>query len=77
MLATKLTSKYQATVPREVRKVLDLKQGDRLKFEIKNDVVILKKALPPDLDYLRSLNDSLSEWNSSDDDDAYRDLQSL
>lgn len=40
----KVTSKGQVTVPREVRKLLGLKQGDGLVFEIKGNTVTL---VPP------------------------------
>ena len=46
MLQTsKLTTKYQATVPTSVRKVLQLKAGDMLGFEISGDEVKLIRIL--------------------------------
>ena len=43
---SKLTTKYQATVPTSVRKVLQLKAGDMLAFEINGDEVKLRRATP-------------------------------
>lgn len=43
----KMTSKGQVTVPREVRELLGLKQGDGLVFEIEDGTVTL---VPPEED---------------------------
>ncbi len=74
ILVSKLTSKGQATIPAEVRRSLTLKAGDRVAFEIVGNKVILKKALPVDYDYHHALSQTLSEWDSPEDDEAYRDL---
>ncbi len=72
---SKLTEKYQATVPLEVRKRLQLKKGDRIAFEIKDDeTVLLKKVTWIDPEWTRALEGTLSEWNSAEDDEAYGDL---
>jgi antitoxin PrlF len=34
----------------------------------------IRKAEPLDLEFLRTLEESLSEWNSDNDERAYRDL---
>lgn len=74
MLASKLTTKFQATVPERVRKTLQLEKGDLIEFQIKKDMVILKKVTPLDLQFAKSLESTFSEWNSDEDDEAYRDL---
>lgn len=72
---SKLTSKYQATVPTEVRKHLRLRKGDRVAYELLSDgTVVLRKPTPLDLQYLESVNTSLSEWESEDDEQAYKNL---
>lgn len=74
----KLTSKYQATIPKEVRKKLDIKAGDSIVFQIQKDgSIILKKAKPFDTAYLESLEHTLTEWNSKEDEDAFDDLQNI
>ena len=71
----KLTSKGQVTVPVEVRKALHLKSGDTLAWEVQeNGKIIVYRVEAVDVDYLSALNDTLSEWNSAEDDEAYRDL---
>ncbi len=41
--SSKLTSKYQVTLPSYVRENLGLKPSDKVTFIIKNDEVIIKK----------------------------------
>lgn len=75
MSNSKLTSKFQATIPQDIRATLKLKAGDRIMFEITKDrQVIIKKATSKDLAYLRSLESTLTEWDSKNDDEDYRDL---
>ena len=74
MLPSKVTEKYQATIPNNVRQFLHLKKGDRVIFKIEGDKVVLKKLPCTDYEYLDSLSNSLTEWLSSEDDEAYNDL---
>ena len=71
---SKLTKKYQATVPAEVRQFLGLQAGDSIAFEIDEGVVTVRKAQPVDTDYLRGVEATLSEWASPEDEEAYADL---
>jgi AbrB family looped-hinge helix DNA binding protein len=41
---SKLTTKAQTTIPKEVRKALDLKAGDSIAYDIQGNQVILRKA---------------------------------
>lgn len=71
---SKLTKKSQTTVPKEVRKALGAKPGDTLVFRIAKGRVTLARAEPLDKAYLKSLETTLSEWNSPEDAAAYDDL---
>ena len=71
---SKVTIKYQATIPREVREFLGIKQGDTVAYEIEAGEVKLRRATPLDLAYHGAVAATLTEWNSKTDDDAYRDL---
>jgi AbrB family looped-hinge helix DNA binding protein len=71
---SRLTSKYQATIPREVRRLLHLERGDRVLFEERDGRVTLRKVLPTDFAYLRSVEGTLTEWTSPADEDAYGGL---
>jgi len=71
---SKLTRKYQATVPKAVRKKLNLSAGDIIAFEIDNDIIKLRKARPIDIEFRNALVPTLNEWNSQYDEEAYNDL---
>jgi len=72
---SKLTSKYQTTVPAAVREALCLEKGDALAFEIADDgAVTLRKAVALDQAFADGLQSQLSEWASDEDDEAYRGL---
>lgn len=74
MTMTTLTTKGQATIPVEVRRQLDLHAGDKINFVIAQDKVYIVKVQPFDLAYHQALESTLSEWDSSEDDEAYHDL---
>jgi antitoxin PrlF len=75
MLQTsKLTSKFQTTVPTQVRKILHLQAGDMVGFEIVGSDVRLKRATPLDLAFAQALEGTLTEWSTEADNDAFRDL---
>ena len=71
---SKLTQKYQATIPLPVRKALQLKAGDAIAFDVEDGEVRLRKAGPVDLAFSRAVEGTLDEWASPEDEDAYRDL---
>lgn len=77
MKTFKITSKYQTTIPKEIRNHLKLKIGDTVFFEIIDGAVVLKKIDLNSKAYLKSVAMTLSEWNSQEDEEAYRDLQDL
>ena len=78
MAISKLTSKYQATIPKDVRKILKIKAGDRVVFEILGDKRVVIRKLPSlDVEYLQALSPTLGEWNSEEDEEAFRDLQNV
>ena len=77
MLTSKLTEKYQATVPKKIRQFLKLQKGDRIAFDIAGENVILHKVAPFDREYLEAVSSTLNEWNSDYDEEAYRDLQTI
>jgi len=62
-------------VPVSVRQRLNLKPGDTVIFEESEaGTVCIRKAEPLDLEFLSALETTLSEWNSDNDERAYRDL---
>jgi antitoxin PrlF len=71
---TKLSSKYQTTIPEPVRNALKLGKGDFVLFEVTKDEVRIKRARPVDVAYLSALTGTLEEWAGEADEKAYRDL---
>jgi len=71
---SKLTKKYQATVPALVRKKLKLNAGDVIAFDIDKETIKLRKARPLDIEFSSALVPTLSEWESKNDEEAYNDL---
>jgi AbrB family looped-hinge helix DNA binding protein len=66
-----ISKKGQTTVPIEIRQKLNLREGDHVIFEIKpSGEILLKKAISiENMDYLRSVEKTLTEWMGTDDDD--------
>lgn len=71
---SKLTGKYQATIPAPVREVLHVEAGDTIAFDIEDGQIRVRKARPLDLAFARALESTLNEWSSAADEEAYRDL---
>jgi AbrB family looped-hinge helix DNA binding protein len=74
MLASKLTQKCQATIPAKVRKVLGIKAGDVIAFEVEDGKVMIHPVHPLDVQYANAVAGTLGEWESREDEEAYRDL---
>lgn len=73
-LMTRLTSKGQTTIPVEIRKALRLKEGDSVLFELDKGKVTLRRADPLDRAFLKLAESTFEEWNSAEDEAAFRDL---
>jgi antitoxin PrlF len=71
---SRLTTKYQATIPRPVREHLGLGAGDSIAFVVEGDRVWVRRAEPLDREYARALSGTMDEWLSPADEDAFRDL---
>jgi AbrB family looped-hinge helix DNA binding protein len=71
---SKLTSKYQATIPEAVRRVMGLRAGDVIAFDVEGNEIRIRKASPVDLAFAQALEATLTEWSSEADEDAYREL---
>jgi antitoxin PrlF len=67
MLTSRLTSKGQTTMPREVREKLRLRPGDTLVYAEEGGRIVLRRhAAEPDEPFA-----SFSEWDSAEDRAAY------
>ena len=74
LASSRMTQKYQTTIPAKVRRLLGLKSGDIIGFDLKEGDVILKKASPLDVAFAKAVEGSLSEWASEEDEKAYGGL---
>ena len=74
MQTSKLSAKNQVTIPRKVRERLGAKPGDLIAYEIKNDVVKLRRLEPFDAAFHAALSTTMDEWATPEDDEAFRDL---
>ena len=74
LIKSRLTSKFQATVPGPVRKALQLKAGDMIGFDIEGSQVTLRHVTPLDLAFAQALEGTLGEWSSKEDELAFKDL---
>jgi len=71
----KVTAKGQTTIPKEVRAALNIAPGDLIVWEIGPEGrAVVRRAQPWDLEYLRAIEGTLSEWAGPADEEAYRDL---
>ncbi|MBN6742138.1 type II toxin-antitoxin system PrlF family antitoxin [Acidithiobacillus sp. MC6.1] len=71
----KITAKGQTTIPQNVRAALHVAPGDLVAWEVGADgTAIVRRVQPLDLDYLRAIEGTLSEWLGEADEEAYRDL---
>ena len=71
----KITSKGQTTIPQDVRAALKVGAGDLIAWEIGTDgSATVRRVQPLDIEYLKAVQGTLSEWACAEDEAAYRDL---
>ncbi|MGZ5381686.1 MAG: AbrB/MazE/SpoVT family DNA-binding domain-containing protein, partial [Thermoanaerobaculia bacterium] len=59
---SRLSSKGQVTIPREIRAALHLETGDLVAYDLKDGKAILRRAEPFDAAYHSALSETLEEW---------------
>jgi antitoxin PrlF len=71
----KITAKGQVTIPQNVRAALNVSAGDLIAWEVGADgTAIVRRVQPLDIEYLRAVEGTLSEWAGAADEEAYREL---
>ena len=71
----KITSKGQTTIPQDVRAALHVAPGDLIAWEVGQDgTATVRRVQPMDIEYLRAIEGTLSEWSGAADEEAYHDL---
>ena len=76
MLAVaKITSKGQTTIPQDIRAALKVTPGDLIAWEVDaSGTATVRRVQPMDLEYLRAVEGTLTEWAGANDEEAYRGL---
>ena len=76
MLAVaKITAKGQTTIPQDIRAALKVKPGDLIAWEVDaSGTATVRRVQPMDLEYLRAVEGTLTEWAGANDEEAYRGL---
>ena len=75
MELARVTAKGQVTIPKRIREVAHIREGDMLAFDLDSNNRITIKRIEPAVDVeLAALQNTLSEWNSPQDEEAWRDL---
>lgn len=70
-----LSSKGQVTIPKEVRELLRLQPGDFVIYEVAGDATVtLRRVEPYDAAFHLAVSETLEEWGTDEDDEAFRDL---
>ncbi len=74
MKISRISTKGQISIPKKIRETLGVKPGDLIAYETENGVVMLKRVDPFDIAFHTALSDTLDEWNSTEDDNAFKNL---
>jgi antitoxin PrlF len=71
---SKLSTKGQVTIPATIRKAIGIKPGDLIAYELQGKRIKLKMIEPFDSAYHAAVSETLEEWNSPKDEEAFNDL---
>jgi antitoxin PrlF len=71
---SRLTRKSQVTMPSAVRETLGVAPGDYIAYELHEGGVSIRRVEPFDLEFHKALSQTLDEWSTPEDDEAFRDL---
>jgi AbrB family looped-hinge helix DNA binding protein len=74
MQIARISAKGQTTIPVSIRKAAHMEAGDTLAFEIKGDHLIVRKIESPTDAYLKGIEETLNEWSSPEDEEAWNGL---
>ncbi len=73
MNVSKISIKGQITLPANIRKAMGIEPGDLIAYELQGKTVKLKKIEPFDTAYHAAISETLEEWNSPGDEEAFND----
>ena len=74
MKVARMSARGRTTIPRSIREAAGIYAGDTLAFEVRGERVVVRKASRDGDGATRDVFEIMSEWTSSEDEDAWRDL---
>ena len=74
MKVGRISARGRTVIPKSIREAAGLYVGDTLAFETRGDEVVVRKASGERDDHARGLPETMSEWTSPEDEEAWRDL---
>ena len=73
-MRSRLSSNGRVTIPKEVRELLGLEPGDDVTFEFASGDGVILRRVEPDAAFDLALSETLGEWGSDADNEAFRYL---
>lgn len=74
MKTSRVSSKGQITIPKEIRETIGVEPGDMVAYEVEKGLVSLKRVDPFDAAFHAALSQTLDEWTTPEDEEAFNDL---
>ena len=74
MKVARMSARGRTTIPRSIREAAGIYVGDTLAFEVRGQQVVIRKASRDRDGATRDALEIMSEWTSSEDEEAWRDL---
>lgn len=74
MKVAKLSARGQTTIPKSIREAVGIYVGDTLAFETDGEQVVVRKVPRGRDDTAQDLSETMGEWMSAEDEEAWRDL---
>lgn len=72
--SSRVSSKGHVTLPKKVREAIGVRPGEVVAYDVGDGVVALRRLTPLDVAFHASLERTLGEWASAEDDEAFDDL---
>ena len=74
MKLTRISARGQTVIPKSIREAAGLYAGDTLAFETDGEQVVVHKVPRRRGGHRPSLSETMREWESAEDEEAWRDL---
>jgi len=71
---SRISSKGQITLPKRIREAIGVRPGEAVVYDVSDGVVTLRRLTPLDVAFHASIERTLGEWASPEDDEAFGDL---